>query len=164
MSPRAAWRLENYGYGRVYDYVPGKSDWLAFNLAREGWAKLAGDVLTHEVPTCSARDKLGDIRSKLEDSRAGLAVALNHGGVIMGTVTPKALEGDQDADVGEVMREGPTTVRPSEEIEGLVERMRNARVDGVLVTSSDGKLLGLFERSVGEERLAQEQQSDHQHH
>lgn len=163
MSPRAAWRLEDYGYEHVYDYVPGKSDWLSFNLPREGWAKLAGDALTHEIPTCSARDKLGDVRSKLEDSRAGLVVALNHEGIVMGTVSAKVLDRDDGTAIEEVMREGPTTVRPMEEIEGLVARMGNAHVDGILVTSSDGKLLGLFERAAGEKLLAEEREPAHRH-
>ena len=36
MSPRAAWRLESLGFTKVYDYVPGKTDWLAAGLPREG--------------------------------------------------------------------------------------------------------------------------------
>ncbi len=146
MSPRAAWRLEAHGYERVYDYVAGKADWLAFNLPRQGWADLAGDHLTADIPTCSPGERLADIRHLL-DHPLGMVVALNHLGIVMGTVDTEQLEAaDPDAPVGEVMWEGPTTVRPSEETEGLSERMRNANVDAVLVTSSDGKLLGLFRR------------------
>ena len=36
MSPRAAWRLEGLGFERVYDYVPGKADWFASGLPKEG--------------------------------------------------------------------------------------------------------------------------------
>jgi hypothetical protein len=36
MSPRAAWRLDELGYGEVYDYVAGKADWLAADLSTEG--------------------------------------------------------------------------------------------------------------------------------
>ena len=42
MSPRAAWRLEAAGFSPVYDYVAGKSDWLAADLPFEGTAQLAG--------------------------------------------------------------------------------------------------------------------------
>ena len=35
MSPRAAWRLEALGYPEVYDYVAGKSDWMAAGLPTE---------------------------------------------------------------------------------------------------------------------------------
>ena len=37
MSPRAAWRLEAFGYVEVYDYVAGKSDWMAAGLAAVAW-------------------------------------------------------------------------------------------------------------------------------
>ena len=42
MSPRAAWRLEEAGFGPVYDYAAGKTDWLAADLPFDGTAKLAG--------------------------------------------------------------------------------------------------------------------------
>ena len=164
MSPRAAWRLETYGYGPVYDYVAGKADWLAFNLRRDGWARLAGDVLTTAVPTCSWRDRLGDIRSLLQDSPRGLVVALNEHGVVLGALRPDALEHHDDAYVEEAMHEGPTTVRPSEELDGLVTRMRNANVDAVLVTSSDGRLLGLLERARAEHWLHTNQEDHHHEH
>ena len=38
MSPRAAWRLEAAGFGPVYDYAAGKTDWLAADLLFEGTA------------------------------------------------------------------------------------------------------------------------------
>ncbi len=36
MSPRAAWRLEHFGFEEVYDYVLGKADWLAAGLPTDG--------------------------------------------------------------------------------------------------------------------------------
>ena len=51
MSPRAAWRLEEAGFGPVYDYVAGKSDWLAADLPFEGSAQLAGMFTRHQVAT-----------------------------------------------------------------------------------------------------------------
>ena len=155
MSPRAAWRLESYGFKRVYDYMPGKADWLAFNLPHRGWAHLAGDVLTRDLPTASAHDRLGDVRSALHNSNIGLVVVLNHQGIVMGILPATAADQNDATPIEAIMDEGPTAIRPSEEVEPLVEGMRNAGVDGVLVTSSDGKLLGLFERRRGENALSQ---------
>jgi CBS domain-containing protein len=149
MSPRAAWRLDSLGYD-TYDYVAGKADWLAYGLPYDGFAVLAGSALTTDVPTCSFRDRLGDVRDALEASRFGMLVTLNAEGVVMGRLNPDALREPDDVPVERIMREGPTTVRPSEELEPLVERMRRADVDGILVTSSDGRLLGLLERRRGE--------------
>jgi hypothetical protein len=36
MSPRAACRLEQLGFAKVYDYTTGKADWLAHGLETEG--------------------------------------------------------------------------------------------------------------------------------
>ncbi len=52
-------------------------DWLAFDLSYEGYANLAGPVASREVPTCSFRDRLGDVRQLLEASRLGMLVALD---------------------------------------------------------------------------------------
>ncbi len=152
MSPRAAWRLESLGYD-AYDYVAGKADWLAFDLPHEGYAKLAGATATRDVPTCSFSDRLADVRQQLESSRVGMLVALNAHGVVLGRLGPDALNASDDATVDEVMREGPTTIRPSEELEPLLERMRNASVDGVLVTRSDGTLIGILERNKAQQSL-----------
>ncbi|MDP8932541.1 MAG: CBS domain-containing protein [Actinomycetota bacterium] len=159
MSPRAAWRLESLGYD-AYDYVAGKADWLAFDLPYEGYAKLAGPVASREVPTCSFRDRLGDVRQLLETSRFGMLVALNGRGVVMGRLDHDALDEPDDASVEQLMREGPTTIRPSEQLEPLLERMRSRDVDAVLVTRSDGILLGILERVTAEEAL---DEPDHAH-
>ncbi len=42
------------------------------------------------------------------------------------------------------MRFGMTTVRPSEQAADLVHRMGHAQVSRVVVTRSDGTLVGLF--------------------
>jgi CBS domain-containing protein len=152
MSPRAACRLDNLGYD-AYDYVAGKADWLAFGLPYEGTAVLAGSAVTTEVPTCSFRDRLGDVRDALQASPFGTLVALDANGVVMGRLGRDAADGEDTQTVDRLMREGPTTVRPSEDLVALVERMRRAQVDAVVVTRSDGSLLGLLERDRGEQAI-----------
>ena len=48
------------------------------------------------------------------------------------------------AETGSVMRFGVSTVRPSEDAEALAHRMGHAEVTRVVVTRSDGTLVGLF--------------------
>lgn len=146
MSPRAAARLASLGFD-AYDYVPGKADWLAFGLPYEGTAHLAADALRTDVPTCGLRDRFGDVREQLAASRYGMLVALDADGVVMGGLHADAATADGGATVDQLMLEGPTTVRPSEDLPALQERMRRADVDGVLVTRSDGTLLGIIEAS-----------------
>jgi CBS domain-containing protein len=152
MSPRAACRLDSLGYD-AYDYVAGKADWLAFGLPYEGTAVLAGSALTTEVPTCSFRDRLGDVRDALQASPFGTLVALDANGVVMGRLGREAAGAEDTQTVDRLMHEGPTTVRPSEELVTLLERMRRAEVDAVVVTRSDGRLLGLLERDRGEQAI-----------
>jgi hypothetical protein len=152
MSPRAACRLASLGYD-AYDYVAGKADWLAFGLPYEGFALLADRAVTTEAPTCGFRDQLGDVRQALEASPYGMLVALDADGVVMGRLDRDSSTAADEQTVDRLMREGPTTVRPSEELVPLVERMHRADVDAVLVTHSDGRLLGLLERDRGEQAI-----------
>lgn len=155
MSPRAAWRLDSLGFD-AHDYVAGKQDWLAFGLPHEGSATLAGQALSTDVPTCSSHDRLGDVRDALDASRFTMLVALNAERVVLGLLDRSARDADDATPVHRLMREGPTTVRPSEELGPLVERMRDAGVDALLVTSSDGRLLGLLERDRAEHRARED--------
>ncbi len=117
----------------VYDYVPGKMDWLSFGLGHEGDATLAGDVMHRDVLTCPVEARLGDVQVRLAEEGAAYCVA-----------TGAALRANPARTIEEVMEVGATTVRPSEEVGPLRERMRRARRDSVLVTNSDGRLLGLL--------------------
>jgi predicted transcriptional regulator len=72
---------------------------------------------------------------------------------VVGRLARKALDADDQAPVEQLVREGPTTVRPSEELDPLIGRMRDADVDALIVTSSDGRLLGIFERVHGEQAM-----------
>lgn len=160
LSPRAASRLESLGY-QAYDYVAGKADWLAHGLPYDGDALLAGRVVTTGIPTCSFRDRLADVRPALDASPTGALVALNAEGVVLGRLPREAVTDDGEVTVEELMHEGPTTVRPSEELGPLVERMHRGGVDAVLVTCSDGHLLGLLERERGHQAIHEPHEHAH---
>jgi CBS-domain-containing membrane protein len=75
----------------------------------------------------------------------GPVLVLNQAGVVMGAAYRDRLEAAPgDAQVGAVMRFGVSTVRPSEDAAALVHRMGHAGVTRVVVTRSDGTLIGLF--------------------
>lgn len=152
MSPRAACRLAQLGW-TAYDYVAGKADWLAFGLAHEGTAQLISGLVSDDVPTCQPTETLSDVRDRLETSRFGIAVVTSADGVVVGRLDRDALD-DLHTPVERAMAEGPTTVRPSEEAGELAERMRHVGIDGVVVTRSDGTLVGMFERQRAEQASA----------
>jgi CBS domain-containing protein len=158
MSPRAAWRLEGLGFERVYDYVPGKADWSASGLATEG--KLAGvprigDVAQPDVPTCSPAEKVEAARERVRKSGRDACVVVNEERVVLGLLREQDLDADPEATAEEAMRNGPTTFRPDEPVEKIAKRMRERGVRTVLVTTSEGKLVGLLDRDDAE-RLAGE--------
>ena len=73
MSPRAACRLETLGFEQVYDYVPGKSDWLARGQPSEGELAsqpTAGSCAHDDVVTCPLDARVGSVRERVSASRS----------------------------------------------------------------------------------------------
>ncbi len=102
-------------------------------------------ALRTDVPTALPDEQVAAVRERVGAIDGRVAV-VNDAGVIIGTLTDEQLASADDARVEDVMREGPTTVRPSEEIDDLTERMEGANVPAIFVTTPSGKLLGIFER------------------
>jgi hypothetical protein len=151
MSARVAWRLEALGFGRVYRYAAGKADWLAAGLPTEGAGAMplrAGEVARSDVPTCWPGERV--------DQAAGWdsCIVVNAQQVVVGRLRGDALDAGGEATVEQVMEEGPTTIRASEELAGLVKRMRNRNVPSIVVTDPDGRLLGILRRTDAELALA----------
>ena len=145
MSPRAAWRLEAAGFGPVYDYVAGKADWLAADLPFEGTARLAGMFTRRGVATVGVGTPVVEALRLLEAQGFGPVLVLNEAGVVMGAADrDRLMPAAGEAAVESVMRFGVSTVRPSEDVAALVHRMGHAQVTRVVVTRSDGTLVGLF--------------------
>lgn len=78
---------------------------------------------------------------------------VNPDGVVVGRLRLDRLEAAGDTTAEEVMEEGPTTIRASEELAGLLQRMRSRNVPAVVVTDSDGRLLGVLRRIDAEQAL-----------
>jgi CBS domain-containing protein len=145
MSPRAAWRLEAAGFGPVYDYGAGKGDWLAADLPFEGTARLAGMFTRRSVAAVAEATRAAEAMRLLQAQGFGPALVLNQAGVVMGAAYRDALaSAPGQAETGSVMWFGVSTVRPSEDAAALADRMGRAGVTRVVVTRSDGTLVGLF--------------------
>ena len=147
MSPRAAWRLEGLGFSRVYDYVAGKADWSASGLPMEGISADApniGDAARRDVPTCGLMEKVGDVRDRTLQSGWDRCVVVNEERIVLGLLREKELSSDPGSNVEAAMRNGPATVRPDEPVKKIAKRMRERRVSAVLVSTSDGRLVGVY--------------------
>jgi predicted transcriptional regulator len=149
MSPRAACRLTHLGFEHVYDYVPGKADWVAAGLPREGRSTQlpnAGDLVHQHTPTCHFQDRTIDALDLMHARDVNFCVAVTKDNVVLGMVyRDEAQDGDAKT-IEQVMRPGPTTIRASEPLEPLVERMTRVHVDAILVTDPEGRPLGLLDR------------------
>ena len=157
MSPRAAWRLATLGFEHVYDYVGGKADWLAHGLPREGDEAVelyAADLLEAQRATCRLDDDLATVTRTLHDASAGFCLVVTDGDVLLGRVRRSALEGaPADATAEQLMEPGPSTVRADTLARELVERLASRDLKTAIVTTPEGRLLGVFSRVAAERRL-----------
>jgi rhodanese-related sulfurtransferase len=145
LSPRAAHRLDRLGFGDVHDYVAGKMDWLAADLPYEGEAHLVSQNVRRDPVTAGLDDRLEELSERILADPAGLAVVVDKDDVVQGVVGSRELKGaDMSGTAEDAMRVGVTTVRPSEQLEPLIQRMDRAKVDHVVVTQMSGRLVGLF--------------------
>jgi CBS domain-containing protein len=149
MSPRAACRLETLGFTEVYDYVPGKADWLAHNLPVEGEqadAPTAGRLARDDAVTCRLGDRVGEVRERILASGYGFGLVTSEGGVVLGRLRGSALDCDPALRAEEVMEPGPSTVRPDTPTGDLAKRLAERDLRFAIVTDPEGRLIGVVRR------------------
>jgi CBS domain-containing protein len=154
MSPRAAWRLESLGFTQVFDYVTGKLDWLASGLPTEGkQARIprAGQVARRDVPACHLTDRLGDVRDRIQRAGWDVCVVVDGNSVVFGLLQGEAFNDAPESVVAQIMASGPTTIRPHVPVETTAERMRKQGVEHTVVTTLDGRLVGILYRQDAEQ-------------
>jgi len=137
------------GFTRVYDYVAGKKDWGSYGLPHEGTnvpERLAGEIARCDVPTCTLDERLGDVRERVRAAGWDTCIVVNEQRVVLGRLGRKAIAGDADESVEQAMTPGPSTVRPSIGTDALLERIGSRNLTGMLVTTPDGRLVGLARR------------------
>src|SRR5258708_4341123 len=132
MSPRAAWRLERFGFD-VYDYAAGKVDWLAAGeptarASSEGGR--APDAADRDPLTCAPDPPVAELP-------AASVLVVNDHGIVLGRV--RAGDHPPTALAEDVMEPGPATVRAHEPLDDLVERMRHRHVHEIIVTTPEGR-------------------------
>jgi CBS domain-containing protein len=142
----------------VIDYVPGKLAWYEENQPREGEATdeiWIGEVADSDVPTCDLGARIGDVRKR--SAGWDTCVVVSSSGVVLGLLRKQELEGDPGATAGQVMRPGPKTFRPDVSLPELLKSMREHDIQtNSLVTTLDGRLLGVVSRADAEVTLAHE--------
>jgi CBS domain-containing protein len=134
------------GFKRVYDYAAGKVDWGSYGLPHEGSnvpARTAGDIARTDVPTCTLGEPLEEVRGRIRLAGWNTCIVVNEQRVVLGRLGRKKLAAESDETVAAAMTPGPSTVRPSIGADALLERIRTRNLTSLLVTTPDGRLVGL---------------------
>lgn len=153
LSARAAWRLSSLGFTQVFRYTAGKADWLANGFPAEGKnarARSAGDLADLDVPTCTRLERLGEVRQRVRKEGWNTCVVVNDQLVVLGLLNPVDLEkADPQWPAEEAMQRDPQCCRLDASLETVAAYFQQQRqFDSLLVTSTDGKLFGLIQRSA----------------
>ncbi|MDP3767001.1 MAG: CBS domain-containing protein [Dehalococcoidia bacterium] len=144
------------GFTQVFDYAAGKADWTSTGLPTEGAAAdtpRAADVARRAIATCRLTARLGDAQGRARDADENVCIVVNDDDVVLGRMRGRRLGGDPETTVESAMEEGPTTVRADASLEEITERMRARNITSILVTTPEGRLIGVLYRKDAEGRL-----------
>lgn len=147
MSARAASRLATLGFTDVYRYQAGKADWFAAGLPREGaeaHVPRVADAAERDVPTCGLHERVGDLQERVRAAGRDVCVVVDTEHIVLGIVDVEALSGDSATVVESIMKPDPVTFRPHLRTGEIPDYVRKRQVRHVLVTTSDGVLIGLL--------------------
>lgn len=150
MAPRAAARLESLGFDKIYEYKPGKLDWMAAGLPTEGEnasKPRAGTVARKDVPVCKLTERLGTVRDRTAASGWSVTVAVDEDRVVLGLLRAGELAKDPELAIEQAMRPGPSTFRPYVAIKEMADYMTKHNLESSPITTLDGKLVGVLFRA-----------------
>ena len=124
---------------------------------QENWpvSPRAGDVARGDDATCQLTDQISNVINTVRAAGKDTCIVTTDGNVVLGRVRLGSLAGDREATVEEVMDSGPTTTRTDTLLESMLERLSARNVDSILVTTSDGRLVGTLYRPDAEARLSE---------
>ena len=104
----------------------------------------AGDLARRDVPTCSLKEKLGDVRQRVRSQGWDAVVVVNQERVVFGLLRSKELAKDPDLVIEQAMRPAPSTFRPFVSAEKMATFMAEHQLVSSPITTSDGRLVGLL--------------------
>ena len=149
MAPRAAARLESFGFNSVFEYKAGKLDWMAAGLPTEGEnarKPRAGTVARRDVPLCELHERLGDVADRIEGIGWNVVVVVDEQRVVLGLLRAAELAKDPELSIEQAMRPGPSTFRPYVLIKEMADYMTQHKLESSPITTLDGRLVGLLFR------------------
>jgi CBS domain-containing protein len=110
------------------------------------------DIMTQPLHTCRLETSLGDVSRRMKETGCGTLTVLDHRGRPVGILTDRDLalaigqsdRGPAHIQAREVMTRHVYTCAPEESLRAALERMSEARVRRLPVTTVDGDLQGLL--------------------
>src|SRR5207302_347566 len=107
----------------------------------------AGALARDDVVTCGLDDRIGEVRSRVDESPYGFALVTTGRGTLLGRLRMSAMA---DADAGalaeSLMEPGPSTVRPDVEAAQLAAQLAKGELRTAIVTTPEGRLVGVVRR------------------
>ncbi len=128
----------------------GKEDWLARGLPTEGEnADLprAWRFARNDVVTCALGDLVGEVRERILASPYGFGFVVTADGCVLGRMRKSELDCDPTLRAEDVMEPGPATVRADLSPEELRERLDKKDLRFAVVTTPEGRLIGVVARA-----------------
>ena len=133
----------------MYDYEPGKVDWLAHGLKVEGEEPdppTAGGAMRDDVVRCGPTDRAAAVRGSIEYSPYPFALVTTAGGVVLGRVRASMLDPSSEVPVWDIAEPGPKTFRPHASAERVARQLAEKDLRWAIVTTPEGRLLGVASR------------------
>src|SRR5689334_3348283 len=149
MSRRAAARLQSMDFQRVFAYVGGKVDWMAYGLPVErgqAMPPVVGELVNRDVPRCRVGDSIDAARQAAYEMGMDVCPVVDGDGVLVGLCTRNTLHAHPSIAVDLVMEPGPITARPSMPVKDALDILDRKKTRTLIVTTPDGKLIGCFDR------------------
>lgn len=104
--------------------------------------QLVTDVVERDVPHCRPEDPVGAARDAAYGRGMDVCPVVNADGILLGMCTRVSLHAHPSIAVELVMEPGPTTVRPSMPLKDAVKILERKKLQSLMVTTPDGKLIG----------------------
>lgn len=130
--------------------MPGKVDWLAHNLPVEGeraTPQTAGRLMRDDAVRCAPDDRVADVLEAVKASPYTFALVTDEPGHLLGRLRASVCsDADRERPAGEAMELAPSTVRPHRSAEALAQRLAEKELKWAIVTTPEGRLLGVVWR------------------
>jgi len=102
------------------------------------------DHMQLELPTCRLDEQVGQAGARAQERGYSVCPVVNQNGIVLGVIGKGDWDTDPTASAEQLMDPAPTTLRPSDSLERAKQKLDESERGAVLVTDSDGKLLGAF--------------------